>query len=104
MLENAKLQYMHTAHCLGDGNIMISGMGNLEGTRKGGFALIDGKTFEVKGTWEKPEQSVEFGYDFWYQPRHNIMISTEWGCPTKFLKGFNPADVANGMGEHLTLK
>ena len=49
MLESAKLQNLHTAHCLGDGNIMISGMGNVDGDGKGGFALVDGKTLKVTG-------------------------------------------------------
>lgn len=49
MLEIAKLQNLHTAHCLADGNIMISGMGDKEGDGKGGFALIDGKTLKVTG-------------------------------------------------------
>lgn len=49
MVESAKLQYMHTAHCLGDGNIMISGMGGSKGESKGGFALVDGASLKVKG-------------------------------------------------------
>lgn len=96
MVESAKLQYMHTAHCLGDGNIMISGMGGSKGESKGGFALVDGASLKVKGTWEKEGDETRFGYDFWYQPRHNVMISSEWGEPDCFLKGFNPADVAEG--------
>lgn len=26
-----------------------------------------------------------------YQPRHNIMVSSEFGTPDEFFKGFNPA-------------
>ena len=62
----------------------------------GGFVLVDGDTFTVKGNWEAPGNSTPFGYDFWYQPRHNVMISSEWGEPNCFLKGFNPAHVAEG--------
>lgn len=36
------------------------------------------------------------GYDFWYQPRHNVMISTEWAAPNVLRDGFNPADVEAG--------
>lgn len=39
----------------------------------------------------------EFGYDYWYQPTHDVLISTEWGCPTHIFKGFNPKDVEAGM-------
>jgi selenium-binding protein 1 len=35
-------------------------------------------------------------YDFWYQPRQNALISSEWGAPNTFQDGFNPADVAEG--------
>ena len=53
----------------------------------GGFILLS-KDFKLKGTWEE-SPSVPFGYDFWYQPRHNVMISTEWGAPKAFKSGFN---------------
>ena len=56
--------------------------------------LLDGETFDVKKNWEK--KSVEFGYDFWYQPYHNVMTSTGWGAPNAWRKGFNPKDVENG--------
>lgn len=52
--------------------------------------------------WEKPGHSPSFGYDFWYQPRHNTMISSSWGAPLAFSKGFNPQHVAEGLyGRHL---
>ncbi|OWF44416.1 Selenium-binding protein 1-A [Mizuhopecten yessoensis] len=84
----------HTSHCLASGDIMISCMGDPDGNGKGGFVLVDGKTFIVKGNWEK--ENVKFGYDFWYQPYHNVMISSEWGAPKYFRKGFDPADVGKG--------
>ena len=49
------------------------------------------------GSWEKSGQSTPFGYDFWYQPRHNVMISSEWGEPNTLLKGFNPVHVVEGI-------
>ena len=57
---------------------------------------MDGDTFSVKGNWEAAGHSTPFGYDFWYQPRHNVMVSSEWGEPNTFLSGFNPAHVAEG--------
>jgi len=62
----------------------------------GGFILVDGETFMVKSKWEAPGHSAPFGYDFWYQPRHNAMISSGWGEPTAFKDGFNPSDVGCG--------
>ncbi|CAH1248498.1 SELENBP1 [Branchiostoma lanceolatum] len=86
----------HTTHCLGSGEIMISTIGDPSGNAKGGFILLDGETFEVKGNWESPGDETEFGYDFWYQPRHNVMISTEWGHPKLWAYGFDPQHYADG--------
>lgn len=47
--------------------------------------------------WEKPGHSPLFGYDFWYQPRHKTMISSSWGAPSAFTKGFNPQHVSDGL-------
>ncbi|XP_063952516.1 methanethiol oxidase-like [Lytechinus pictus] len=89
----------HTTHCLANGEIMISCMGdyNNKGEGKGGFMLLDGETFQVKGNWEHHGEHAPFNYDYWYQPYHNVMISTEWGAPKAFLKGFDPADYANNL-------
>ncbi|KAK1329050.1 hypothetical protein QTO34_011221 [Cnephaeus nilssonii] len=96
------LGYLHTSHCLASGEVMISTLGDPKGNGKGGFVLLDGETFEVKGTWEKPGGAAPLGYDFWYQPRHNVMISTEWAAPKVLREGFNPADVEAGLyGSHL---
>jgi len=95
---------LHTAHCLASGQIMLSGMGDLEGNAKGSFVLLDGNTFECVKNWEKEGNAAEFGYDFWYQPRHNVMISTEWGAPRLIKAGFNPEHVAQGFyGSHLNV-
>uniref|UniRef100_A0A6Q2Y225 Methanethiol oxidase n=1 Tax=Esox lucius TaxID=8010 RepID=A0A6Q2Y225_ESOLU len=86
----------HTTHCLGSGQIMISSMGDPSGNGKGGFILLDGETFEVVGNWELPGEAAPFGYDFWYQPQHNVMMSTEWGTPKFLADGFNPEHVKEG--------
>ncbi len=85
----------HTVHCLADETIMISMLGNARGDSPAGFLLLD-KDFNIKGRWESREQSLPYGYDFWYQPRHNIMVSTEWASPNTYQKGFDPKDVAAG--------
>lgn len=118
VLWKCNLANPHTSHCLGSGQIMISCMGDPSGDGKGeqttdlccspywtgwvtaavtgGFLLLDGETFEVIGNWEHPGEAAPFGYDFWYQPRHNVMISTEWGAPKALVDGFNPAHVKDG--------
>ncbi|NWR95897.1 SBP1 oxidase, partial [Furnarius figulus] len=78
--------------------------GALGGFLSGSFVLLDGKTFEVKGNWEKGDKIPSLGYDFWYQPRHNVLLSTEWGVPKALRDGFNPADVEKGLyGRHINV-
>ncbi|NXA67710.1 SBP1 oxidase, partial [Mohoua ochrocephala] len=90
------LGYPHTSHCLGSGEVMISTLGDPAGNGKGGFILLDAETFEVKGTWEKGDEVPPMGYDFWYQPRHDVLISTEWGVPKVLGYGFDPKDLGKG--------
>jgi len=85
----------HTIHCLATGDIMVSTMGNAQRQGKGSFVLIDAKDWTVKGLWS--ETSTAFGYDFWYQPRHNVMISSEWGAPAAFSTGFSVDHLAAGQ-------
>lgn len=93
--DKTDLSAPHTVHCLADGNIMISMLGDAKGEGPGGFMLLD-DGFNVKGRWEKDMTGMKFNYDYWYQPRHNVMISSEWGAPNTVSKGFNPAEVAAG--------
>ena len=81
------LSYPHTVHCAPD-SIMIStvGDGNLQNQGvliiydftvsiippTGNFLLLDTKTFEPKGKWPIDGESTKFGYDFWFQLRHNV--------------------------------
>ncbi|XP_043243670.1 methanethiol oxidase-like [Amphibalanus amphitrite] len=94
----------HTTHCLGTGDIMISTMGDRNGQGRGTFILLDGKTFKLKGTWPAGDAAAPFGYDFWYQPYFDVLISTEWGAPAAFSRGLDPADLAAGRyGTHLNV-
>ena len=47
---------------------------------------------QVKGKWSDTE--TEYGYDFWYQPRHNVMVSSQWGAPAAFSKARLPGFAA----------
>ena len=58
--------------------------------------MLDGSSWQVKGAWNSPEDDRKFGYDFWYQYKFNTLISTEYGSPCCFWKGFNPAEVPTG--------
>lgn len=48
-IKSVNCSYLHTAHCLASGEIMISTMGDREENGKGDFVLIDSKTLEVTG-------------------------------------------------------
>jgi len=93
--EKTNLTAPHTVHCLADGNIMISMLGDREGNAPGGFLLLD-DNFEIAGRWEKKAHAMRFNYDFWYQPRHNVMVSSEWGAPNTYYPGFDLNDVSAG--------
>src|SRR6476469_6744998 len=49
--EKTNLAAPHTVHCLADGNIMISMLGDSEGNGPGGFLLLD-SDFNIAGRWE----------------------------------------------------
>lgn len=91
----ADLSAPHTAHCLPTGEIMLSMLGNAKGDGPGGFLLLDDK-YEIKGRWEAAGQTVPLNYDFWYQPRQNVMVSSEWASPKTFAPGPNFDDVKAG--------
>ena len=85
----------HTVHCLADGQIMISMLGDSEGNGPGGFLLLN-DDFEIVDRWDKNSHGMKFNYDFWYQPRHNVMLSSEWGAPNTIRQGFKLEDVESG--------
>ena len=86
----------HTIHCMPGDNVVISMLGDADGNASGGFAVLDAKTFEVKGRWENGGERPPFNYDFWYQPRKNTLVSSEFGAPNAYEPGFDLADVQAG--------
>jgi selenium-binding protein 1 len=86
----------HTVHCMPGDNVVMSMLGDADGNAAGGFAVLDAKTFEVKGRWENGGPHPPMNYDFWYQPRKNTLVSSEFGEPNAFEPGFDPADVEAG--------
>ena len=53
---------------------------------------------------------MNFNYDFWYQPRHNVMVSSEWAAPNTVAPGLQarrrqgrqvrPARFTSGTGRN----
>jgi selenium-binding protein 1 len=93
--QGANLSAPHTVHCLQSGQVMISMLGDAQGQAPGGFLLLDEK-FDIVGRWEQPGSPMQFNYDFWYRPRLNMMISTQWAAPQTVRPGFKLEDVQAG--------
>jgi len=96
--KKTNLSTPHTIHCLG-ADIIISMLGDAKGEAPGGFLHLN-ENFEIVGRWENDITGMNFNYDFWYQPRHNTMVSTEWAAPNTFLPGFDLEDVNAGRYGH----
>src|SRR5204863_10004636 len=73
IVRKTKLTAPHTVHCLSDGRIMISMLGDDQLNGPGGFRLVDEK-FENAGRPEADLAGTNFNYDLWYQPRQHLMV------------------------------
>jgi len=96
LIEKTGYTRPHTVHCMPGGNVVISMLGDRDGNGAGGFAVLDAATFELRGRWENGGPRPPLNYDFWYQPRKNTLVSSEFGEPNAFEGGFDPADVEAG--------
>ncbi|MFL5240794.1 MAG: selenium-binding protein SBP56-related protein [Gemmataceae bacterium] len=99
IIRKTKLTAPHTVHCLADGRIMISMLGDDKLNGPGGFLLLDEK-FDVAGRWEADIQGMNYNYDFWPQLRQKVMVSSEWGAPSTTRPGFKLDDVKAGKYGH----
>jgi selenium-binding protein 1 len=106
---------------------MVAILGDENGNARGSFALIDSTTFTVKGSEPTPlnndlnmtqanrdddwflfspgnweQEPTPFGYGFWYQPYHNVMVSSEWGAPMAIMQGFRWHHVKDGALTFIT--
>uniref|UniRef100_A0A1I7T6T7 Methanethiol oxidase n=1 Tax=Caenorhabditis tropicalis TaxID=1561998 RepID=A0A1I7T6T7_9PELO len=73
--------------------VHVSTLGDKFGNGKGDFLLIDRRTWEIRKKSE-PTSSA-FGGDFSLQPRHNLLISSEWGHPRLLREGLSPSELEN---------
>ncbi|NXE03378.1 SBP1 oxidase, partial [Chaetorhynchus papuensis] len=89
--------YLAVTHPLPNGDILIANMGDPSGNAKGGFVVLDGESFELKGNWENECEVPPSGYDFWYQARHNVLVSSAGVVPKVAGRGFNPDDLKKGI-------
>uniref|UniRef100_A0A8C9NU25 Methanethiol oxidase n=1 Tax=Serinus canaria TaxID=9135 RepID=A0A8C9NU25_SERCA len=89
--------YLSVTHPLPNGDVLVANMGDPAGNGKGGFVVLDGETFELKGNWENECEAPPTGYDFWYQARHNVLVSSAGMVPKVAGRGFNPDDLKKGV-------
>ncbi len=80
----------HTVHCMPGDNVVLAMLGDADGNGSGGFAVLDAQTFEVKGRWENGGDKPPLNYDFWYQPRKNVLVSSEFGEPNAYERRLRP--------------
>ncbi|CAB3397326.1 unnamed protein product [Caenorhabditis bovis] len=73
--------------------VHISTMGDKNGHGKGDFILIDRKTWGLRP--KSGNSFSSFGGNFSLQPRHNVIISCEWGQPRLFRDGLSASDLEN---------
>ena len=125
---NCNKGYLSEPRSLPDGDILIANMGDPAGNGKGtlpchdsmnkltgleteyvichashfwitgGFIVLDGETFELKGNWENECEALPTGKEFSYQPRHNVLVSSAGTVPKCTGRGFNPDDFKKGEG------
>ena len=86
----------HTVHCVPGGKVVISMLGDGDGELPGGFLQLDQEDFSIDGRWEADRGEMEMNYDYWYQPRHDVLISSEWAAPNTYYPGFDLDDVESG--------
>ncbi|KAM9368348.1 methanethiol oxidase-like, partial [Phaethornis superciliosus] len=89
--------HLNVPRSLPNGDILIANSGDAAGNGKGGFIVLDGETFELKGNWENECEVPPTGYDFWYQARHNVLVSSAGAVPRIAGRGFRPEDLKKGV-------
>lgn len=91
----------HTLHC-GPDAIYVNAIGAPDGDGPGGIFVMDHKSFEIKGKWEKERGPQHLAYDFWWHLGHDTMITSEWGTPNMVEAGVNPEILlAGGYGHQI---
>ena len=89
----------HTVHC-GPEGIYMNGLGSPSGDGPGGVFVLDGETFDVRGSWEMERGPQYLAYDFAWHLGHDSMVTSEWGTPNMFEDGLNPELLLGGKYGH----
>ncbi len=89
----------HTVHCGPDG-IYLNALGATDGNGPGGIFMLDHKTFNLKGAWERDRGNQYLAYDFWWHLGYDTMITSEWGTPNMVANGVDPELLLGGKYGH----
>jgi selenium-binding protein 1 len=79
----------HTVHC-GPEGIYLNALGSRDGNGPGGLFLLDHKTFDVVGAWERERGPQYLSYDFFWHLGQDTLITSEWGTPNMVRNGVDP--------------
>ena len=109
VIGKTKLTAPHTVHCLADGRIMISMLGDEKRRRARRVPAARREVRDRRPLGSEPRSGMNYNYDFWYQPRHNVMVSSEWAAPNTVAarlqarrrqgRQVRPAPALLGLGE-----
>ena len=84
----------HTVHCMPGDNVVVSHARRRRRQRR--RRLRRARRADVRGQGplgERRRDARRFNYDFWYQPRKNVLVSSEFGAPNAYETGFDLEDV-----------
>nr|XP_060614059.1 methanethiol oxidase-like [Anolis sagrei ordinatus] len=96
IIKKTNLGLLYSPRCLSSREFLISAVGDALANGRGGLLVLDPETWEVKGNWVCPEDGPIGIFDFWYQPRHNVLISIEAAQPKFIITGFSPDNLGKG--------
>jgi len=86
----------HAVHGLQGGIVLVGMLGSRRGEAPGGFAVLDGQTWDVLGRWEEDKGNQQLMGDSWCQPTAGVLFSSEWATPSVFESGLRAGDVGAG--------
>ena len=86
----------HTVHCMPGDNVVISMLGDADGAAPAASRSSTRARSRSRAAGRTAARTPPMNYDFWYQPRKNVLVSSEFGEPNAYEPGFDLEDVEAG--------
>ena len=86
----------HTVHCMPGDNVVVSCSATRTATAPAASPCSTPRRSRSRAAGRTAARRHALNYDFWYQPRKNVLISSEFGEPNAYEKGFDLDDVSAG--------